>query len=203
MTFIKKSRDSLRKKRLDRERYVADIKQWLVDSLNQHHIKPADVQGRVKHIYSIYRKMQKKQLDYDQLYDITAVRILVDNVEACYQVLDLVHQQWAQIPEEFDDYIATPKPNGYQSIHTVVNGPIIKISKYKFAPLPCIKKMKKALPPIGFIKKANKNPPVEARISWLRQVLDWQQEVSGEQDQLETEQSQLINEAGICFYPRG
>ncbi len=106
-------------KRVEREDFVAHIIQRLQNELKQAGVV-ADVQGRPKHIYSIWKKMQGKALDFAQLYDVRAFRILVDDVKDCYTALGVVHHVWQPIPKEFDDYIARPKPNGYQSLHTVV-----------------------------------------------------------------------------------
>ncbi len=106
-------------KRVEREDFVAHIIGRLQDELKQAGVV-ADVQGRPKHIYSIWKKMQGKALDFAQLYDVRAFRILVDDVKDCYTALGVVHHVWQPIPKEFDDYIARPKPNGYQSLHTVV-----------------------------------------------------------------------------------
>ena len=112
----------IQEKRGLRERYIETAIGMIRHAVAQAGI-PADVAGRPKHIYSIWRKMQRKALDFDQLYDIRAVRVLVDDVAACYSVLGLVHQLWTPIPGEFDDYIAQPKSNNYQSLHTAVIGP--------------------------------------------------------------------------------
>jgi GTP pyrophosphokinase len=106
-------------KRVEREDFVAHIIGHLQDELKKAGVV-ADVQGRPKHIYSIWKKMQGKALDFAQLYDVRAFRILVDDVKDCYTALGVVHHVWQPIPKEFDDYIARPKPNGYQSLHTVV-----------------------------------------------------------------------------------
>ena len=112
----------LQEKRGLRERYIEKAIRMIRQSVTQAGIE-ADVAGRPKHIYSIWRKMQRKAVDFDELYDIRAVRVLVDDVGACYSVLGLVHQLWTPIPGEFDDYIAQPKSNNYQSLHTAVVGP--------------------------------------------------------------------------------
>ena len=106
-------------KRIEREEFIAQIMQSLNAELQAAGIK-ADVQGRPKHIYSIWKKMQGKAIDFAQLYDVRAFRILVEDVKDCYAALGIVHHVWQPIPKEFDDYIARPKPNGYQSLHTVV-----------------------------------------------------------------------------------
>src|SRR5699024_4994263 len=85
--------------------------------------RSVEVTGRVKHIYSIWRKMQKKRLDFYDVNDVRAVRIMVPEVRDCYAALGIVHGLWSHVPKEFDDYIASPKPNGYQSLHTAVVGP--------------------------------------------------------------------------------
>jgi len=109
----------LSEKRLEREQYIQSMTQKLRDALHQQGIK-AEVTGRVKHIYSIYRKMKSKQLSFDQLYDIRALRVLVDNIPDCYHALGVAHQMWRHIPDQFDDYITNPKANGYRSLHTAV-----------------------------------------------------------------------------------
>jgi GTP pyrophosphokinase len=106
-------------KRVEREAFIADVMARLQAELNQAGIK-GEVQGRPKHIYSIWKKMQGKAIDFAQLYDVRAFRIMVDDVKDCYAALGIVHHIWQPIPKEFDDYIARPKPNGYQSLHTVV-----------------------------------------------------------------------------------
>ena len=109
-------------KRLEREEYVEKFTETLRNLLTTDQIN-ATVYGRPKHIYSIWKKMQRKALDFDQLYDLRAVRVIVDNDKDCYAVISTVHAEWTYIPEEFDDYINNSKPNGYQSLHTVVVGP--------------------------------------------------------------------------------
>jgi GTP pyrophosphokinase len=113
---------SLNERRTDRERYIEAVREQLATELAKAGVC-ADIQGRPKHIYSIWRKMQRKQLAFEQVLDVRALRILVDDVAQCYAALGVVHGLWPYIPGEFDDYVATPKPNGYRSIHTAVLGP--------------------------------------------------------------------------------
>ncbi len=112
----------LDEKRTGRERYIAAVIASLQKALAEHGIR-AEISGRPKHIYSIWRKMQRKQVGFDELYDLRAVRIAVDDVAACYAALGVVHALWVPIPSEFDDYIARPKANDYRSLHTAVVGP--------------------------------------------------------------------------------
>ena len=109
-------------KREEREQYISAIVKTLRDELDQAGIK-AEVYGRPKHIYSIWKKMVAKRRSYDELFDVRAVRVIVDSVANCYMVLGIVHGLWRHIAKEFDDYIANPKDNGYQSLHTAVTGP--------------------------------------------------------------------------------
>lgn len=113
---------SLADKRIEREQYIADFIHLLKGLLEQQHIS-AEVYGRPKHLYSIWKKLRRKHITIDELFDLRAVRVIVEDTSLCYQVLDLVHNEWLHIPEEYDDYIANKKSNGYQSIHTVVIGP--------------------------------------------------------------------------------
>lgn len=109
----------LNEKRLEREQYIQFVVDRLKHELAEHDID-AEISGRVKHIYSIYRKMKSKSLSFDQLYDIRALRVLVKSVSECYHALGIVHQIWRHIPHQFDDYITNPKANGYRSLHTAV-----------------------------------------------------------------------------------
>lgn len=109
----------LNEKRLEREHYIQFVIDKLKKELSEYGIE-ADITGRAKHIYSIYRKMKSKNLSFDQLYDIRALRVLVKNVPECYHALGIVHQIWRHIPHQFDDYITNPKGNGYRSLHTAV-----------------------------------------------------------------------------------
>ena len=110
---------SLEEKRTEREEFIRVMIERLKNELEKVDIK-AEVYGRPKHIYSIYNKMRGKSLDFSQMYDLRAVRIIVDDIKSCFTVLDIVNRLWTPILEEFDDYISRPKPNGYQSLHTVV-----------------------------------------------------------------------------------
>ena len=113
---------ALGSRRLDRERYLQDVREQLLVELARAGVS-ADVDGRPKHIYSIWRKMQRKHLPFEQVFDVRALRVLVRSVADCYAALGVVHGLWPYIAGEFDDYIATPKENGYRSIHTAVTGP--------------------------------------------------------------------------------
>ncbi len=114
---------ALEENRKDREYYVKDFVSELEAQLANNQLAGADVLGRPKHIYSIWKKMRAKRIEFDDLFDVRAVRVLVDNVQQCYGVLGVVHSLWQPISREFDDYIAKPKANGYQSLHTAVIGP--------------------------------------------------------------------------------
>ena len=109
----------LEEKRTERELFITNVVQQLSDALKVEHID-AEVYGRPKHIYSIWNKMRNKHLDFDQLFDLRALRVIVDDERSCYAALALIHAMWAPVPAEFDDYISRPKPNGYRSLHTVV-----------------------------------------------------------------------------------
>ena len=126
---FKKIANLLEQKRSEREAFIKQFTAQLEKLLGEQDIK-SRVSGRVKHIVSIWRKMQKKNLEFHELFDVRAVRILVDTVADCYAVLGVVHTTWQHIPNEFDDYIANPKLNGYQSLHTAVvsdSGQIVEV----------------------------------------------------------------------------
>ncbi len=143
----------------------------------------AEVSGRPKHIYSIYKKMVRKHLRFDQLFDIRAVRIIVDTVEHCYEVLSIVHEHFTVLSKEYDDYIANPKPNGYQSLHTVVTDPdgrpveiqIRTRAMHEFAELGVAAHWR--YKETGNSNKDKGAEAEEQRVAWLRQLLDWKSDV--------------------------
>ena len=117
---------SLEENRASRETYIVDFVKNLQSKLSDNNLNSVQVFGRPKHIYSIWKKMQTKRLDFTELFDVRAVRVLVDDIPQCYGVLGVVHNAWQPITREFDDYIANPKPNGYRSLHTAIIGPLGK-----------------------------------------------------------------------------
>lgn len=126
---FKRIAELLEERRADREQFIKDFTRDLKQHIKEQDIE-AQVSGRVKHIVSIWRKMQRKHLEFHQLFDVRAVRVLVDSVADCYAVLGIVHTSWRSVPDEFDDYIANPKDNGYQSLHTAViadNGKVVEV----------------------------------------------------------------------------
>ena len=174
----------LNTKRLDRDRYVMMV----VDTLNQHlralNIEHFAVYGRSKHIHSIYRKMMRKSVPLNQIYDATAVRILVDTQAQCYEVMTLVHHLWHQVLKEFDDYIVNPKSNGYRSLHTAVEGPEQRVFEVQIRTFHMHEQAEMGVAAHWKYKEggARFKASHERKIEWLRQVLAWHHDVSSRQD---------------------
>ena len=171
-------------KRVEREAFIADVMDRLQAELNQAGIK-GEVQGRPKHIYSIWKKMQGKSIDFAQLYDVRAFRIMVEDVKDCYAALGIVHHIWQPIPKEFDDYIARPKPNGYQSLHTVVmdadnisfevqvrTHEMHKQAEYGVAAHWRYKEAGKQ----GYAGTVSAKEEYDRRIAWARQLIAWKED---------------------------
>jgi GTP pyrophosphokinase len=142
----------LHERRIDREHYIDEFVGHALR--NERRSVKAEVYGRPKHIYSIWRKMQKKHLAFDELFDVRAVRIVAERLQDCYAALGIVHTHYRHLPDEFDDYVANPKPNGYQSIHTVVLGPGGKTVEIQIRTGRCMKTPSWAWPRTGSTKRA-------------------------------------------------
>ena len=165
-----------------------------------------DVAGRPKHIYSIYKKMVKKKLDFDGLFDIRAVRILVETVPECYSVLGIVHSLWQPIPGEFDDYIANPKGNGYQSLHTVIVGPEDKGIEVQIRTFEMHQFNEFGVAAHWRYKEGGKGDSAyEQKIAWLRQLLDWRENMaeSGKEDLAAAFKTELFNDTIYVLSPHG
>lgn len=173
----KKIAKLLDEKRLDRQRYINDVINTLSQTLSANGIH-AELSGRAKHIYSIWRKMQRKGIGFSQVYDIRAVRILVPEVKDCYAALGLIHGLWRNIPNEFDDYIASAKDNGYRSLHTAVIGPDGKVLEVQLRTFTMHDEAEFGVCAHWRYKGSDSQggSSYEDKIAWLRQVLDWHEE---------------------------
>lgn len=194
-------------KRQTREEYIEKVIRVLRKKIAEVGIS-AKIYGRSKHFYSIYRKMKAQNRNFDDIYDLIAVRVIVDSVKDCYGILGVVHTQWKPIPGRFKDYIAMPKPNMYQSIHTTVIGP----SGEPFEIQIRTKEMHETAEfgiaahwkyKEGISDSNNKELRYENKMSWLRQILEWQKELDNANDLVETIKVDLLNEEVYVFSPQG
>ncbi len=202
----------LDERRLDRQQYIESVIERLQKEVRNYKIS-ADITGRAKHIYSIWRKMRRKDIGFSQVYDIRAVRILVPTVRDCYGVLGIVHSLWRNIPNEFDDYIASPKENGYRSLHTAVIGPDRKVLEVQIRSFAMHEEAEFGVCAHWRYKGAdndNTEDSYEQKIAWLRQVLEWHEELGGSplEDDLSTgiEQDRIYvftPEGHIIDFPQG
>ena len=194
----------LDEKRADREQYILNIVGELQGLLNTEKIA-AQVAGRPKHIFSIWKKMQKKQLSFDELYDIRALRIIADRLQDCYAALGTVHARWKHLPREFDDYIATPKQNGYQSIHTVILGPEGKAVEIQIRTQQMHQDAELGVAAHWKYKEGSGNRAAgsEERLNWLRKILLWQEEMSESDSLVEELRSQVFDDRVYVFTPKG
>ena len=191
----------LDERRTDREAFIRDSLDELQRALEAAGIR-AELAGRPKHIYSIWKKMQRKSLDFSDLYDIRAVRVLVDNITDCYAALGVVHSLWPHLPGEFDDYIARPKTNGYQSLHTAVLGPSGKTLEVQIRTHAMHRANELGVAAHWRYKEGgSSDAEFEAKIAWMRKLLD----TRGEDDRaLAAElQTELLEDRVYLLTPKG
>jgi GTP pyrophosphokinase len=169
-------------RRAEREREIAQMVELVRDELARGGIT-AKVEGRAKHIYSIWRKMRAKAIDFSEVHDVRAVRVLVSTVQDCYAALGAIHTKWRHVPSEFDDYIANPKDNGYRSIHTAVVGPDRKTLEVQIRTEEMHREAELGVCAHWTYKDATDagapDSAYAAKLDWLRQVLDWHDELGG------------------------
>ncbi|MFH1028637.1 MAG: bifunctional (p)ppGpp synthetase/guanosine-3',5'-bis(diphosphate) 3'-pyrophosphohydrolase [Pseudomonadota bacterium] len=190
-------------KKQEREAFVEEAKVIITEKLAFYGIK-GEISGRSKHLYSIYRKMEKRNVEFEEIYDLIAVRILVEDLRECYEVLGVIHSAWKPIPGRFKDYIAMPKGNMYQSLHTTVIGPHgdrmeVQIRTHEMhsvadAGIAAHWKYKEGK---GYDEKEVK------RFAWLRQLLEWQQDLQDSREFMDSVKVELFNEEVYVFTPKG
>ena len=193
----------LDEKRKDRETYIEELIRILRAELQGAGIA-AEVSGRPKHIYSIWRKMRSKGVGLDDLFDVRAVRVMVKDVKDCYAVLGVVHNLWTPIPREFDDYIARPKANDYRSLHTAVVGPDGKVLEIQVRTHEMHQHAELGVAAHWRYKEAVKSDPaLDNKISWLRNVLEWKDELADAADLAQYFKTDLFQDMVYVVTPQG
>src|SRR5690606_38367636 len=164
----------------------------------------AEVYGRPKHIYSIYRKMQRKQLAFEQLFDVRAVRIVVDSIPDCYAALGIVHGKWPYVPGEFDDYIATPKGNFYRSIHTAVIGPQGRSVEVQIRTREMHEHAELGVAAHWQYKEGGpRDTGYERKIEWVRRLLEPHEATDADRDFIERVRAELFEDRVYALTPKG
>ena len=196
-------KQNVARKKVDREKYINEVISTVSKKLQEEGID-AEVTGRPKHFYSIYQKMESQNLQYDQIYDLVAFRILVDTLRECYETLGVIHSHWKPVPGRFKDYIALPKPNMYQSLHTAVIGPYgerveIQIRTHE------MHRIDEEGIAAHWRYKDGENFQFSdiQRFAWLRQLLEWQQKLEDPQEFLHSIKEDLFSEEVYVFTPKG
>jgi len=195
----------LDEKRLNRQEYIDQVVLRLESELENANID-GEVNGRAKHIYSIWRKMQRKNIEFSQVYDVRAVRILVPKGRDCYAVLGIVHGLWRNIPHEFDDYVASPKPNGYRSLHTAVFGPEGKVLEIQIRTYDMHEEAELGVCAHHLYKGTDTKSTSDAyedKIAWLRQVLEWHDDLGESEEFGEMLRGDVVQDRLYVFTPEG
>jgi guanosine-3',5'-bis(diphosphate) 3'-pyrophosphohydrolase len=195
--------EKLNKRKKEREKYIDETAAIIRTQLEARGLK-GDVSGRFKHVYSIYKKIKQQGIDFDQIHDIIAFRILMPTLPSCYEALGLVHQLWKPVPGRFKDFIAIPKPNMYQSLHTTVIGPLSERVEVQIR-TPEMHKIAEEGIAAHWAYKEGKVliSKDDEKFAWLRQLMEWQQDLKDPKEFLETVKVDLFTDEVFVFTPKG
>ena len=201
--LYKKIARLLDEKRLGREQYIAGVRDHLRQELLKNSVD-AEVSGRPKHIYSIYKKMKRKGVDFGEVYDVRAVRVLVNDLKDCYAALGVVHALWKPIPGEFDDYISHPKGNDYRSLHTAVVGPEGKALEVQIRTHDMHNHAELGVAAHWRYKEGGRQDAgFEQKIAWLRQIMEWKEDVHDAGELMEQFKTGLFQDTVYILTPQG
>lgn len=190
------------KKRKEREGYINEVKQTLQRALAEIEMK-AEVQGRPKHFYSIYEKMQEQGKEFSEIYDLMGLRVIVSTVQDCYEVLGIVHTLWKPIPGRFKDYVAMPKSNMYQSLHTTVIGPDGEPLEIQIRTWEMHRTAEYGIAAHWIYKEGPDDKEFHDKIAWLRHLIEWQGEMKDSEEFMETLKIGLFVDEVFVFTPKG
>ena len=194
-------RQLVSQQRDERDAYVDRAGQYLRKELSAVGIE-ADISGRAKHFYSIYSKMTKKGREFNEIYDLTAMRVIVDSVKDCYGAIGVIHSLWKPLPGRFKDWVAMPKFNMYQALHTTVIGPEGRPLEIQIRTTEMHRTAEFGVA-AHWIYKEDASKPVEEKVEWLRHLLDWQQDMADPQDFAQTLKADLFEDEVFVFTPKG
>lgn len=199
--------DNLSEKYHERENYIKKIKPIIQDELIKENIQPIKIDARAKHYWSLYNKLLKYDMNFDKIHDLVAVRLVVNSIEECYGALGVIHKLWRPLPGKIKDYIALPKPNGYQSLHTTVFCLDGKITEFQIRTPKMHDEAELGIAAHWLYTEKNK-PKSGAKVndkkfSWISQIREWQNEVSGSQEFLESLKIDFFRDRIFVFTPKG
>lgn len=194
---------SVAKKMKERETYTTRVQEIIEEALRDHGQTNAEVSGRPKHFYSIHKKMEAGNLPYDQVYDITGFRIIVDSVEHCYGTLGIVHSLWTPIPGRFKDYIAMPKENFYQSLHTTVIGPDGERIEIQIRTAEMNETAERGIAAHWAYKEKGLSAQDKKTFAWLNRLMEWNRDLSDASEFLESVKLDLFSDEVYIFTPNG
>jgi GTP pyrophosphokinase len=196
-------KEKIAKQKKERDAYINEVKEMIKNRLAEYNLK-ADVSGRAKRLYSVYRKMVQEGLNIDDIYDITAFRIVVNNIKECYEALGYIHAMFKPIPEKFNDYIALPKANMYQSLHTKVIGPYREKMEIQIRTHEMHQIAEEGIAAHWKYKEGKVFNAKEDKIfAWLRRLIEWQQELKDNKEFMEIFKIDLFPDEVYVFTPKG